>query len=106
MEYVTIIINYCAAITAIAESDNIIDDPNMVVLCMTDNISAKNWTTHAYKKSIIGRALARFFCELMIGSNVGVNAKWISTNKNMIADKILRLKKLIDTNSNSPSSPA
>ncbi len=48
--------------------------------------------TTTSKKSIIGRALARFFCGLLIGSNVGVNAKWISTIKNVIADKILRLK--------------
>ena len=54
LEYVTIIINYCAAITAISESDNIINDPNLVVLCVTDNISATNWTTHTCKKSIIG----------------------------------------------------
>ena len=36
--------------------------------------------------------MARFFCGLLISSNVGVNAKWISTTKNVIADKISRLK--------------
>jgi hypothetical protein len=92
LEYVTIIINYCAAITAISES-NIIDDPHPVVLCVTDNISAKNWTTHTCKKSIIGRALARFFCGLLIGSDVGINATWISTVENKIADEISRIKK-------------
>ena len=60
---------------------------------MTDNISANNWTTHTYKKSIIGRALARFFCGLLIGSSIGINATWISTVKNKITDKILRIKK-------------
>jgi hypothetical protein len=35
----------------------------------------------------------------MIGSNVGMNKKWISTIKNIIADKISRLKKLNATNS-------
>ncbi len=93
LEYVTIIINYCTAITAISESDDIIDDPNPVVLCVMDNISAKNWTTHTCIKSIIGRALVRFFCGLLIGSSVGINATWISTVKNKIADKILRIKK-------------
>jgi hypothetical protein len=47
---------------------------------------------HTSKKSIIGRALARIFCGLLIGSNVGVNTKWISTIKNVIANKILRFK--------------
>ena len=42
----------------------------------------------------------------MIGSNFGVNAKWISTIDNLIAVKISRLKKLPTINSNSPSSPA
>ena len=79
LEYVTIIINYCVVITAISESDDIINDPNPVVLCATDNISAKNWTTHICKKSIIGRALAMFFCGLLIGSGVEINATWIST---------------------------
>ena len=92
LEYVTIIINYCAAITAISEG-NIINDPHPVVLCVTDNISAKNWTTHTCKKSIIGRALARFFCGLLIGSDVGINATWISTVENKIADEISRIKK-------------
>jgi hypothetical protein len=53
---------------------------------------------------MIGRALARFLCGLLIGSDVGVNAKWISTIKNLIADKISRLKALIDTNPKSFSS--
>ena len=92
LEYVTIIINYCAAIYAFAKND-ITTDPHPVVLCVTDNVSAKNWTVHTSKKSIIGRALARFFCGLLIGSDVGINAKWISTHANKIADDISRLKK-------------
>jgi hypothetical protein len=92
LEYVTIIIGYCAAKVRL-EDNRINDDPNSVVLCVTDNTSALNWTLHSSKKSIIGRALARFFCGLLIGSNVGINAKWISTIENVIADKMSRLKK-------------
>jgi hypothetical protein len=91
LEYITIIINYCAALTAFYE-DLPCNDPNPVVLCITDNISAKNWTLHTSKKSIIGLALARIFCGLLINSRVGVNAKWISMLKNKIADDISRLK--------------
>jgi hypothetical protein len=81
-------------------------NPHPVVLCVTDNTSALNWTLHTCKKSIIGRALARFFCGLLIGSNVGVNAKWISTIENIITDKISRLKALNVANFKSPlSSP-
>jgi hypothetical protein len=92
LEYVTIIINYCAAITALLDSD-ITCDPHPVVLCVTDNVNAKNWTMHTCKKSIIGRALARFFCGLLIGSNVGINVKLISTSANKISDNISRIKK-------------
>ena len=75
-------------------------NPHPVVLCVTENISVKNWTMHTCKKSIIGRALARFFCGLLIGSDVGINAKWISTLANKIADEISRIKK----KSNNPTS--
>ena len=102
-KYVTIIMNYCASLVVFA-SWKVNDIPHPVVLCVTDNTSALNWTLHKSKKSMIGRALKRFFCGLMIGSNVVVNEKWISTIKNVIADKISRLKKLIANNPNSPSS--
>jgi hypothetical protein len=91
LEFITIILNYCAALMAFYK-DSITDDPYPVVLCVTDNISAKNWMIHTSKKSIIGRALARFFCGLLIGSRVGINAKWISTLHNKIADDVSRLK--------------
>ena len=55
LEYITIIINYCSAISAVQEDEDI-TDPHPVVLCVTDNISTKNWTVHTSKKSIIGRA--------------------------------------------------
>jgi hypothetical protein len=92
LEYVTIIINYCAAITALLKRQ-VTNDPHPVVLCVTDNISAKNWTLHTSKKSIIGCALARFFCGLLIGSDVGINAKWISTAANKVVGEISRIKK-------------
>jgi hypothetical protein len=93
LEYVTIIINYCGALMVYLE-DGLEEDPHPVVLCVTDYVSAKNWTMHTSKKSIIGCALARFFCGLMIGSDVGINAKWVVTKTNKIADAILRLKNL------------
>jgi hypothetical protein len=103
LEYVTIILNYCASLVTFA-SKKVNDDPYPVILCVTNNTSALNWTLHTSKKSIIGRALARFFCRLLIGLNVGVNAKWISTTENVIADKISRLKAIVGTNPESSSS--
>jgi hypothetical protein len=83
--------NSCASLL-VFETWKITNDPHPVVLCVTDNTSVLNWILHTSKKSIIGRALARFFCGLLIGSNIGVNAKWISTIENVIAVKILRFK--------------
>jgi hypothetical protein len=103
LEYLTIILNYWASLMAFP-SCKVNDDPHPVVLCITDNTSALNWTLHTSKKSNIGRALAGFFYGLLISLNVGGNAKWISTIKNVIADKISRLKEVINTNSKLPSS--
>ena len=74
LKYFTIIINYYASLVAFA-TQKVNDDPHPVILFVTDNMSALNWTLHTSKKSRIGQALARFFCGLLIGSNVGVNAK-------------------------------
>jgi hypothetical protein len=92
LEYVTIIVNYCTAITALLKRQ-VTNDPHPVVLCVMDNISAKHWTLHTSKKSIIGCALARFFYGLLIGSDVGINMKWISAAANKVADEISRIKK-------------
>ena len=90
--------NYCAFLVVFVTC-KVNDGPHPVVLCVTDNTSALNWTLHTSKKSIIGRALAIFFCSLLIGSDIGVNAKWISTIENVITDKISSLKEAINTNS-------
>jgi hypothetical protein len=103
LEYVTIIVNYCASLVVL-KTQKINDDLYPVVLCVMDNRSVLNWTLHISTKSKISRALARFFCGLLIGSNHGFDTKWISTVKNKILDKISRLKKLTMTNSISPSS--
>jgi len=102
LEFVTIILNYCAAITVL-EQDNPTTDPHPVVLGITDNTSSLNWTNHSCKRSPLGRALSRFFVGLLIGSNLGINAEWISTDENKIADEISRLKKA-DSSTNGISS--
>jgi hypothetical protein len=92
LEFLTVIINYCAA-RLVMSQEKLTDDPHPVVLNVTDNTSALNWTVHTSKESLVGRALARFFCGLLIGSPLGINSKWISTDKNEVADRISRIKK-------------
>jgi hypothetical protein len=53
LEYVTIILNYCASIVTFA-TRKINDDPHPIVLSVMDNTSALNWTLHTSKKLIIG----------------------------------------------------
>ncbi len=98
LEYVTVILNYCAALVAL-ETDSS-HDPNPIILSITDNRSALNWTLHTSKKSKIGRALARFFCGLLIDSPLGINSEWIATDENEVADQISRLKKAKVSKSN------
>jgi hypothetical protein len=100
LEYFTIIVNYCTSLVVFS-TRKVNNDPHPVVLCITDTTSALNWTLHTSKKSSISWALAKFFCGLLIGSNIGINAKWINTVENKVADKILRLKKLTTTDSKS-----
>ena len=96
LEFVTVVLNYCAILHIVTTTDAT-DDPHPIVLNVTDNRSALNWTLHACKTSRIGRLLARVFCSFLINSPVGITSKWISTHENVIADDISRQK------SNSPT---
>jgi hypothetical protein len=60
LEFVTVIINYCAALHIVL-STNPTNDPYPVLLNITDNASALSWTMGACCKSRIGRLLACFF---------------------------------------------
>ena len=91
LEFVVVIIDYCAALT-IVMTENVTDDPHPVLLNVADNTSAHSWTMHTCKSSRLGRLLARFFCYLLMDSPLGINSKWIDTHDNFIADEISRLK--------------
>ncbi len=91
LEFVTIITNYCALLHVITTT-SATNDPYPVLLNVTDNASALSWTTGACRKSMISCRLARFFCSLLIGSPLGINSKWISTNNNKIVDIISPIK--------------
>ena len=92
LEFISVILEYCAALTVI-ETEDFTDDPWPVFLARCDNKSGVRWISHACMNSEIGRELGRFFCALLIDSRLGINAKWLSTIANKIADDISRLKK-------------
>ena len=97
LEFVTVIINYLMSLHVV-RTEQVTDDPHPILLNYTDNTSALNWTLHACKSSDIGRRLGRFFCSLLIDSPLGINAKWIKTTDNDVADDISRLKRISKSN--------
>jgi len=101
LEFVTVIINYCAALHFVTTT-LATDDPYPVLLNVTDNTSALSWTTGSCKKSKVGHLLAQFFCSLMINSPLGINSKWISTDDNKIADNISCIKRESATEDSPP----
>ena len=98
LEFVTVIINYCAALHVVQTSP-VTDNPHPVILNVTNNSSALSWTLHMCKRSKIGQMLACFFCSLLINLPLGINSQWISMINNKIADDISCLKKQSDNNS-------
>jgi hypothetical protein len=91
LEFITIIINYAAALTALL-LDGHDSDPFPVLLNFADNMSSVRWTNHHCKGSLKARALGRLFCGLLANSFLGINAKWLSGDSNVIADAISRIK--------------
>jgi hypothetical protein len=98
LQFVTVIINYCAALHVIWTSP-VTDDPHLVILNITNNSSALSWTLRTCKRSKIGQMLACFFCSLLIDLPLGINSQWISTINNKIVDNISCLKKQSDNKS-------
>ena len=98
LEFITIIINYAGALTVLDKEEGITDDPFPVLLNFCDNTSAIHWANHACKESLMGRALGRMLCMLLIDSRLGINAKYIKGTENDIADEISRVK---ETNADS-----
>jgi hypothetical protein len=97
LEFVMVIINYCATLHVV-RTYPVTDDPHPLILNITDNSSALSWILHMCKQSKIGQMLACFFCSLLINLPLGINSQWISTIDNKIADNISCLKKQSDNN--------
>jgi hypothetical protein len=92
LEFVTVIINYCASLHVFM-TRSITNDPHPILLNVTNNASALSWTNYTCRKSKLGRLLAWFFCSLLINSPLGINSQWISADDNKIAKDISHIKK-------------
>ena len=96
LEYASIIINY-AAMTLYYRQNCNSSDPFPLALLFADNVAAEIWTIKGCKRSLLGRALSRLLCALMIGNPLGISTARIDTHSNIIADEISRLKKEQDS---------
>jgi hypothetical protein len=91
LEMVCVIVNMAAAIFA-CHMDGIDLSHFPVLLNWCDNTSACSWVNSKCKHSLIGRRLGRLFVGLLMGTKLGIQAEWISTHLNFIADDLSRLK--------------
>ena len=96
LEYAAIIINY-AATTLYFQSHHDASDPYPLVLFNADNRAAESWTTKSCTSSMIGRALGRVQCAMMLNNPVGLYTGHVDTKTNVIADEISRIKRETDS---------
>jgi hypothetical protein len=99
LEYATILINYAASIhywcTLNQRTHLNIEYPS--VLLWADNIAAETWAIKGCKRSRAGRCLGRLQCALMLNNPVGITASHVTTDANVIADRISRHKHETDS---------
>ena len=90
LEYAAIIITQAAATHFFTVREPRADDPFPVVLYEADNSTAESWAVKACKASSIGRALGRLHCSLMINNPVGTLLGHVTSEDNIIADRLSR----------------
>ena len=90
LEYAAIIITQAAATHFFTVREPRADDHFPVVLYKADNSTAKSWAVKACKASSIGRALGRLHCSLMINNPVGTLLGHVTSEDNIIADRLSR----------------
>ena len=90
LEMICVIINFAAAIHCChIDGIDLSDYPGILNWC--DNTSACSWINYKCKTSMFGRKLALIFLGLLMGTNLGIQAEWLPTTLNVIADDISRL---------------
>ena len=67
--------------------------PHPKALIQADNTAADSWTRKIASSSIIGKALCRILCSLLVNQTAGLDSAHISGDDNDCADNISRLNK-------------
>ena len=90
LEMVCVIINL-AAVIFFCEVNGVDLSAHPVLLNWCDNMSACVWVNTRCKHSLIGRELGKLFVGILMSTKLGIQAKWLPTDLNKIADDISRL---------------
>ena len=96
LEYAGILITFIGICHRLRETNALATDPNPVVLCSGDNAVSESWSKKASKHSPIGRALGRLQCATMINNPVALLTDHVSSEENVVADKISRIESELD----------
>ena len=91
LEYASLIINY-AAMSLYYRKNKDPSNPFPIALLYADNVAAEIWCMKGCKRSMLGRALGRLLCALMLNNPLGLSTARVTTKDNFIADEISRLK--------------
>ena len=79
------IINYVAAYHFYKHNPDQ-TDPFPLVRLFGDNTTAESWMSKACTSSLIGRALGRVLCALMIDNPVGTDVDHVTSEENEVSD--------------------
>ena len=90
LEYVALLITYAGAIHFYKCHSNK-TDPSPLVLFYVDNTVSEFWGGKACTSSLIGQALSRLQCAMMINNSVAIQTAHITTQANVIMDRISRI---------------
>jgi hypothetical protein len=91
LEYAGILITFIGICYRLRETKALEQDPHPMALCSGDNSVSESWSKKASKHSPIGRALGRLQCATMINNPVGLLTDHVSSEENVVADKISRI---------------
>jgi hypothetical protein len=91
LEYADILVTFIGICFRLQETAALDHNPYPVALCSGDNAVSESWSKKAGKHSPIGKALGRLQCAAMINNPVGLLTDHVSSEKNVVADKLSRI---------------
>ena len=81
-----------AAVIFFCEVNGVELSTHPILLKWCDNMSACVWANTRCKHSLIRQELGKLFIGILISTKLGIQAKWLPTDLNKIADDISRLR--------------